>query len=135
MSSIDATNTRKMNRRTCLGGIGLGSIALAGLLAEEDAAATPSRSPLEPKQPHFAPSAKNVIFLFMVGGVSHLETFDHKPLLKKYAGKSAVDLFSKRSSMVSIQRKTTRSPRLCSRSFRLSSTGSVGCGSARSFPT
>jgi hypothetical protein len=95
MSSIDATTTWKMNRRTCLGGIGLGSIALAGLLAEEDAAATPSRSPLEPKQPHFTPSAKNVIFLFMVGGVSHLETFDHKPLLKKYAGKNAVDLFSK----------------------------------------
>ena len=95
MSSIDEKTTWKMNRRTCLGGIGLGSIALAGLLAEEDAAATPSRSPLEPKQPHFTPSAKNVIFLFMVGGVSHLETFDHKPLLKKYAGKSAVDLFSK----------------------------------------
>ena len=85
MSSIDATTTWKMNRRTCLGGIGLGSIALAGLLAEEDAAATPSRSPLAPKPPPFPPSAKNVIFLFMVGGVSHLETFDHKPLLKKYA--------------------------------------------------
>ena len=95
MSSIDPTTTWKMNRRSCLGGIGLGSIALAGLLAEEDAAAAPSRSPLEPKQPHFTPTAKNVIFLFMVGGVSHLETFDHKPLLKKYAGKSAVDLFSK----------------------------------------
>ncbi len=95
MSSIDATTIRKMNRRTCLGGIGLGSIALAGLLAEEDAAAAPSRAPLEPKQPHFTPTAKNVIFLFMVGGVSHLETFDHKPLLKKYAGKNAVDLFSK----------------------------------------
>ncbi len=94
MSSIDETTTRKMNRRTCLGGIGLGSIALAGLLAEEDAAATPSRSALEPKQPHFTPRAKNVIFLFMVGGASHLETFDHKPLLKRYSGKNAVDLFS-----------------------------------------
>ena len=81
MSSIDATTAWKMNRRACLGGIGLGSIALAGLLAEEDATAAPSRSPLESKQPHFTPSAKNVIFLFMVGGVSHLETFDHKPLL------------------------------------------------------
>ncbi len=97
MSSIDETTTRKMNRRTCLGGIGLGSIALAGLLAEEDAAATPSRSALEPKQPHFTPRAKNVIFLFMVGGASHLETFDHKPLLKRYSGKNAVDLFPKKT--------------------------------------
>ena len=94
MSSIDETTTWKMNRRTCLGGIGLGSIALAGLLAEEDAAATPFRSPLDPRQPHFTPRAKNVIFLFMVGGASHLETFDHKPMLKKHAGKNAVDLFS-----------------------------------------
>ena len=86
MSFIDATTTWKMNRRTCLGGIGLGSIALAGLLAEEDAAATPFRSPLDPRQPHFTPRAKNVIFLFMVGGVSHLETFDHKPLLAQHAG-------------------------------------------------
>ena len=83
-----------MNRRTCLGGIGLGSIALAGLLAEENTAATPFRSALEPKEPHFRPRAKNVIFLFMVGGASHLETFDPKPLLKKYAGRNAVDLFS-----------------------------------------
>jgi hypothetical protein len=95
MSSSDNTTTRKVNRRECLGGIGLGSIALAGLLAEEDVAAAPSGSPLEPKQPHYAPRAKNVIFLFMVGGVSHIETFDHKPLLKKYAGKNATDLFSK----------------------------------------
>jgi hypothetical protein len=95
MSSIDETTTLRMNRRSCLGGIGLGSIALAGQLAEKDAAATPSRSPLIPRQPHVTPRAKNVIFLFMVGGVSHLETFDHKPLLRKYAGKNAADLFSK----------------------------------------
>ena len=93
MSSIDKT-TFRINRRSCLGGIGLSSVALAGLLGEEDAVATPSRSPLDPRQPHVTPRAKNVIFLFMVGGVSHLETFDHKPLLKKHAGKYAADLFS-----------------------------------------
>ena len=38
--------------------------------------------------PHFAPKAKSVIWLFMIGGVSHLESFDPKPALNKYAGKS-----------------------------------------------
>ena len=94
MSLIDENSTWKMNRRACLGGLGLGQIALAGLLAEADAAASPARSPLTPRQPHVTPRAKNVIFLFMVGGASHLETFDHKPLLNKYAGRNAVDLFS-----------------------------------------
>ena len=95
MSSNNVSTTWKMNRRACLSGIGLGSVALAGLLADERDATTPSRSPLEPKPPQFKPRAKNVIFLFMVGGVSHIETFDHKPLLKQYAGKSAASLFSK----------------------------------------
>ena len=39
-------------------------------------------------QPHFAPKAKSVIWLFMNGGVSHMESFDPKPMLTKYAGKS-----------------------------------------------
>ena len=38
--------------------------------------------------PHFAPRAKNVIWLFMIGGTSHLESFDPKPALNKYAGKT-----------------------------------------------
>ena len=73
----------ELNRRECLGGIGLGGIALAGLLAEQDALAAPEEdqpdSPLSPRPPHFRARAKNVIFLFMVGGASHLETFDYKP--------------------------------------------------------
>lgn len=48
-----------------------------------------------PLAPHIAPRAKNVIFLFMCGGASHLETFDHKPVLKKYAGKKASEIFNK----------------------------------------
>jgi hypothetical protein len=39
-------------------------------------------------QPHFEPKAKSVIWLFMRGGVSHVESFDHKPMLNKFAGKS-----------------------------------------------
>jgi hypothetical protein len=57
----------------------LGSIALSSLL---DAA----QDPMAPKQPHFAPKAKNVIFLFMAGGPSHLELFDNKPQLSKFDG-------------------------------------------------
>ena len=64
-------------------GVGLGSIALSHLLAESGLAAT---DPLAPKQPHFAPKAKRVIFLFMAGAPSHLELFDYKPQLAKFNG-------------------------------------------------
>ncbi len=43
--------------------------------------------PLAPRKPHFAPKAKRVIFLFMTGGVSHVDTFDHKPALFRDVGK------------------------------------------------
>jgi hypothetical protein len=64
---------------------GFGGVALAGLLAEE-ASAAPT-DPLAPKQPHFAAKAKRVIFLFMHGGVSHVDTFDPKPKLAEMNGK------------------------------------------------
>src|SRR6476469_9324464 len=70
-----ATN---MARRWFLGqcGVGLGAIGLTHLLNETARAA-----------PHFPPKAKNVIFLFMAGGPSHLELFDNKPGLAKWDGK------------------------------------------------
>jgi hypothetical protein len=64
---------------------GFGGVALAGLLAEE-AAAAPT-DPLAPKKPHFAARAKRVVFLFMHGGVSHVDTFDPKPKLAALNGK------------------------------------------------
>lgn len=66
---------------------GFGYLALAGLAAEEARAADPV-GPLAPKQPHFSGTAKRVIFLCMRGGPSHVDTFDHKPMLKKHEGKS-----------------------------------------------
>ena len=45
-------------------------------------------NPLSPKAPHFAPKAKSVIFLFMYGGPSHVDTFDYKPLLYKLDGQT-----------------------------------------------
>jgi hypothetical protein len=73
-------------------GYGFGAIALATMLAEEDGRAEPGRSqgaqdPLVPKKPHFAPKAKRVIFLFMSGGPSHVDTFDPKPELTRLHGK------------------------------------------------
>ena len=60
--------------------IGMGALALNHLLR----AAT--GDPTAPKQPHFAPKAKRVVFLFMAGAPSHLEMFDYKPQLEKFDG-------------------------------------------------
>jgi len=68
--------------------MGLGGIALASLMNERllgAPAALPN--PMAPKQPHFAPKAKNIIYLFMAGGPSQLELFDYKPKLLELNGK------------------------------------------------
>ena len=62
---------------------GFGGMALAALLADE-AVAEGQPNPLAPRKPHFAGKAKHVIFLFMHGGVSHVDTFDPKPELEKH---------------------------------------------------
>ncbi|MBO0862757.1 MAG: DUF1501 domain-containing protein [Chloracidobacterium sp.] len=68
-------------------GVGMGAFALAHLLSSAGYAATQEAgNPLAPKKPHFAPKAKNVIFLFMAGAPSHLDMFDYKPQLAKYDG-------------------------------------------------
>ena len=59
---------------------GFASIALAGILAEQAPTQEPA-DPLAPRPAHFAPRAKRVIFLYMTGGVSHVDTFDPKPQL------------------------------------------------------
>lgn len=66
-------------------GAGFGHLALAGLLGQT---ARANEKPLAPKQPHFNPKAKRVIFLFMEGAISGLDTFDYKPKLQKNGGKS-----------------------------------------------
>ena len=86
-----------LSRRRLLAecGMGMGSLALAGLLADSRAAESlpalgaGSVSPvssLAPKSPHFAPRATRVIHLFMNGGPSQIDLFDPKPALRKYAG-------------------------------------------------
>ncbi|HLY09064.1 MAG TPA: DUF1501 domain-containing protein [Planctomycetota bacterium] len=68
---------------------GFGSIALASMLHQQQLRADDGvLNPLRPKLPHLNPKAKAVIFLFMSGGPSHLETFDPKPLLNRLNGQS-----------------------------------------------
>src|SRR5947207_957339 len=82
--------TRRWFFRQC--GMGLGSIALASLLDAEKAfgatkSAPTANNPLTPREPHFKPKAKRVIYLFMAGAPSQLDMFDYKPALVKYNGK------------------------------------------------
>ena len=67
------------------GGLGFGTLALGDLLSAEARPAVPE-GPLAPRAPHQPGTAKSIIFLFMQGGPSQLETFDPKPLLDKLAG-------------------------------------------------
>ncbi|WP_439630585.1 DUF1501 domain-containing protein [Gemmata sp.] len=67
-------------------GTGLGTVGLAGVLAEAGDAPRVV-DPLAVKAPHFPAKAKHVVHLFMNGGPSHVDTFDPKPLLDKYHGK------------------------------------------------
>lgn len=78
-------------------GAGFTGVALAGLLGDDGFlgrqtvaadGVTSWKNPLAPKQPHFTPKAKSVIFLYMYGGPSHIDTFDYKPTMKGMDGKS-----------------------------------------------
>jgi hypothetical protein len=85
---LDILTRRELLARA---GMGMASLGLAGLLASETDAAPLSAdravSPLAPRKPHFPGKAKRVIHLFMNGGPSHVDTFDPKPALTKWAGK------------------------------------------------
>jgi len=78
--------TQKISRRCLMNrtGMGLGGIALAELLAAQQASASGNQGSLG--GPHTRPRAKRVIYLFMSGGPSHLDLLDHKPMLQKLHG-------------------------------------------------
>src|SRR5215204_6566454 len=78
-----------ITRRSFLADTGLGFTGLAlGAMLFRDGVAR-AEEPIG--QPHFPPRAKSVIWIFLCGGVSHLESFDVKPELNKHAGKSITD--------------------------------------------
>jgi hypothetical protein len=84
MKMIPAPDRRHFLRTA---GCGFGAIALSALLADDGLLADePASDPLAPKKPHFEPTAKRVIFLFMSGGPSHVDTFDPKPELARLHG-------------------------------------------------
>lgn len=89
MASLDSMDSQ--TRRHFLGraGLGLSGVALQALLARESAASS-TWSPPDGLPVH-APKARRVIWLFMRGGVSHMESFDPKPMLNRYAGKSIAE--------------------------------------------
>jgi hypothetical protein len=84
------TSRREFLRRA---GCGFGAVALAALMQERVLAASPSAAAAIPRLPHTPGKAKNVIFLFMEGGPSHLDTFDRKPLLNELAGQKLPSSF------------------------------------------
>ncbi|HXT57242.1 MAG TPA: DUF1501 domain-containing protein, partial [Pirellulales bacterium] len=101
-------------------GGGFGTLALAALLSEQGlsageggtahlppgAAAAPD--PLAPRPPHFEPRVQRVIYLFMHGGPSHVDLFDPKPDLVKYAGQPLPESFGS----VMTRRKVAANPLL-----------------------
>ena len=90
MKSFSSQLTRRQTIRSLAGG----GLLLPGLLSEMIQGATAGSDPLNPlapKQPHYAPKAKRVIFLFMTGAVSHVDTFDPKPFLTKNHGQPHSD--------------------------------------------
>lgn len=69
--------TTPFTRRRMIRSLAGGGLLLPGLLSEL-LQAMPSTDPLAPKSPHYRPKVKRVIFMFMTGGVSHVDTFDPK---------------------------------------------------------
>ena len=95
------TVSRSLHRRLFLQqtACGLGTVALGHLLSRDGQGAGPSPAagdrshPLAPRQPHFPPRARNVIFIFMAGAPSQLDLFDPKPEMRRLHGQPVPDSF------------------------------------------
>src|ERR1700712_3252592 len=91
--STDGLVTRRDWLRRAGGGMGLLSLAALladeGLLSPANAALIAGRpfDPMAPRSPHFPAKAKSVIWMFINGGPSHVDTWEYKPALEKYDGK------------------------------------------------
>ncbi|MDP8246084.1 MAG: DUF1501 domain-containing protein [Candidatus Hinthialibacter antarcticus] len=100
----------KKSRRDFLatGANGLGALALAALMRDEGllAHADEFLNPLAPKPPHFAPKAKNCIFIFMAGAPSQIDLFDPKPKLQELDGQPLPDSMTENVRFAFIQKET-----------------------------
>ncbi len=117
-----------IDRRQFLGQLSLGGLALNEMLAIE------ARGALPPRPAHHRPRAKNVILLFMCGGVSHLETFDHKPKLKELAGKKASEIFSENDLQGFNPEKTVEKCQILPPVFNFKQHGQCGAWVSEIFP-
>src|SRR6266571_4532134 len=128
MNSIDSFF--KQTRRQFVGrcGISLASMAFWSLLKADALAnsappAAGDLDPMHPRLPHFAPKARNVIFLFMVGGPSHLDMFDYKPALNRRQGEPAPESLIKGVKFAQI---TEKQPKLLGSKWPFSQHGQCG---------
>ena len=85
-------NRRHLLNRWCLG---FGGMAFNTMLAGLSSGNAPVKQPLAPHGGHFKARAKRIIFLFMHGGPSHVDLFDPKPELVRYAGQPVPESFGK----------------------------------------
>ncbi|MEO6753571.1 MAG: DUF1501 domain-containing protein, partial [Chthoniobacteraceae bacterium] len=86
---------------------GLGLLALSSMLQGEGLLAAPA-DPLSPKAPHFAPKAKNCIFIFMEGAPSQIDLFDPKPKLNELNGQPLPESMTKNVRFAFIKKETAR---------------------------
>src|SRR5438132_13869000 len=83
---MNPPTTRREALRAIGGGFGL--VGLAGALGTSlQAASVGAASPMAPKPPHFTPRANRIVYIFLSGGLSHIDSFDYKAKLAKYHGK------------------------------------------------
>jgi hypothetical protein len=123
----------RLSRREvlCQIGGGFGALGLGSVLASAGLSAGPDDgravNPLAPKAPHFKARAKRIIFLFMNGAPSHMDTFDPKPALQKHNGEAAPE---------SIVGKTGRKPKgkLMASPFKFQPYGKSGIEASEIFP-
>ena len=96
MTDLQIQNVERVTRRQLFGsaGTGIGSVALASLLAQDSVAATvaaqPTGTPGLPGLPHHEPRAKRVVMLWQGGGPSHVDLFDPKPELIARGGQDPI---------------------------------------------
>ncbi len=128
----NANATRRQFFGRCA--VGLAPVALASLLADDSTvrgAALEADTPLAAKRPHFAPRAKRVIFLHMIGGPSQLDLFDPKPTLTERDGEPLPESLLKGIKFAQIQDKQ---PRLMSSPWKFTKHGQSGADVSELLP-
>lgn len=103
--SDSSTLLRHIHRRTFLNssGVSLGSAALSALMAREGRAASASMPKKHSPLPHHRARVQRILFLYMSGGPSHLETFDEKPVLTLMRGPAMPEPFTKGQPIAQLQ--------------------------------